>query len=189
MIEIVAGTNRPGSKTIQLAQIIRGLYDLAGAPAQILDLAALPVEIFQPASYKTKPAAFAPFQERILACKGIHMVVPEYNGSFPGALKYFIDMLKFPESLEHRPIAYTGLADGLWGGFRAVEQLQMVCNYRNAYGLPERVWFPHIGKKMQDNRITDEFLFGLLRDQVERFIKFANHHEKEAVHSIPNKSA
>lgn len=107
------------------------------------------------------------------------MVVPEYNGSFPGALKYFIDMLKFPESLEHRPIAYTGLADGLWGGFRAVEQLQMVCNCRNAYGLPERVWFPHIGKKMQDNRITDEFLFGLLRDQVERFIKFANHHEKK----------
>ncbi|MCE9597819.1 MAG: NAD(P)H-dependent oxidoreductase [Spirochaetia bacterium] len=189
MIEIVSGTNRPDSKTIKLARIIRQLYIDSGVEAQILDLVDLPPEIFLPESYKKKPEAFMALQERILVCRGVHIVVPEYNGSFPGALKYFIDMLKFPECLEHRAVAFTGLADGLWGGIRAVEQMQMVFNYRNAYCLPERVWFPQIGKKLTEDAtaINDDFQFSLLKDQVKRFIAFSDRNAGEAATVIKGK--
>ena len=56
-----------------------------------------------------------PEQQRVLDAAGLHIITPEYNGSFPGVLKYFIDMLKFPESFVEKPVAFTGEAAGLWG--------------------------------------------------------------------------
>lgn len=185
MIEIISGTNRPRAKTRILSGMIERLYRAQGAAAQVLDLIDMPPEIYAPEAYKNKPAAFLPFQERVLAADGLHVVVPEYNGSFPGALKYFIDMLKFPECFEHKPVTFTGLADGVWGGLRAVEQLQMVFNYRNAYMLPERVWFPRFKRIVDENEnITDELLRTLLEDQVKRFIRFAGTHGAEAARFI-----
>ena len=174
MIEVIAGTNRPGSATLKVANIIANIYKELGAEARVLDLQELPLSLYAPAAYGEKPAAFAPFQERILAADGMHVVVPEYNGSYPGVLKYFIDMLAFPASFEHRCVAYTGVAAGIWGGFRAVEQLQMVYGYRNAYSLPERVWFTAIHKKLSADgtAITDEFGAKLQRAQCEQFIDF-----------------
>lgn len=185
MIEVIAGTNRPGSNTLKVAGIIAGLYEEAGQEVRILDVAELPAEIYDPASYGRKPAAFAPYQERVLKSKGLHVVTPEYNGSFPGALKYFIDMLKFPESFEHRPVAYTGLAAGQWGGIRSVEQLQLVFGYRNAYNLPERVWIPGIGGKLSEDgaAITDETTARKLREQVDHFIAFVRRNEGIAASS------
>jgi len=58
----------------------------------------------------------------VLMAAGLHVVLPEYNGSYPGVLKYFIDMLKFPESFENKPAAFVGVANGQWGALRAVEQ-------------------------------------------------------------------
>lgn len=174
MIEVIAGTNRPGSNTLKVARIIAEHYRAAGVAVQILDLQAMPPEIFNPSSYGEKPASFAAISDRILRAEGLHVVTPEYNGSFPGVLKYFIDMLKFPESFEHRCVAFTGHGAGMWGAFRAVEQLQMIFGYRNAYILPERVWMPGIGKLLSPDgsKITDPTVAGLLENQTKLFAEF-----------------
>ncbi len=174
MIEIVAGTNRPGSNTLKLSKVIEGFYRDAGTQVQILSLEELPPEVFNPASYANKPVTFQPLCERILRADGIHFVIPEYNGSFPGVLKYFIDMLKFPESFEHRPMAFTGLSAGVWGAFRAVEQFQLICGYRNAYILPERVWIPGINScwRKEGEGLLDEGLVERLRSQTALFVEF-----------------
>ncbi len=174
MIEIIAGTNRPESNSLRLSRVIEGLYRDLGAPVRILSLEGLPSEIFNPGSYATKPISFQPFCERILNAEGLHFVVPEYNGSFPGVLKYFIDMLKFPESFEHRPMAFTGLSAGVWGALRAVEQLQMICGYRNAYIFPERVWIPGINScwKEKGEGLLDEGLVERLKTQASLFLEF-----------------
>lgn len=61
-------------------------------------------------------------------------------------LKYFIDMLPFPESFEHRPVCFVGLAVGMWGALRPVEHLQAIFGYRNAYVFPDPVFMPGINK-------------------------------------------
>src|SRR5262245_23280131 len=131
MIAILSGTNRPGSNTRKVAQQVIELYQEARIPFEVIDLAKLPLEVFLPSSYAEKPAAFAPFAEAVLRSSGIHVVTPEYNGSVPGVMKYFIDLLKFPESFEQRPVCFTGLAAGMWGALRPVEQLQAIFGYRN----------------------------------------------------------
>lgn len=156
MITLIVGTNRPGSNTRKVAGHIEEIYAGLKVPLRVLDLAALPPEIFSPASYAEKPNAFQPFADAVLQAAGLVVVTPEYNGSMPGVLKYFIDMLKFPESFDRRPVCLVGLSAGTWGALRPVEQLQQIFNYRNAHIYPERVFLPSVRDLLDDaGRLKD----------------------------------
>ncbi len=174
MITIVIGTNRPGSNTANVARAIEAIHRAAGREVAVVDLAELPPALFAPESYAKKPAAFRPFVDRILAASGLVIVTPEYNGGMPGVLKYFIDMLPFPESFEGRPVCFVGVAAGRWGALRPVEQLQAVFGYRNAHLFPERVFVPGVGDVIDDDgRLVDEALLARLTAQAEGFAGFA----------------
>src|SRR3984957_20059123 len=174
MIILIVGTNRPGSNTRKVAAQLEEIYAGLKVPLQVLDLAKLPQEIFSPTSYAEKPKSFLPFADAILKSDGLHVVTPEYNGSVPGVLKYFIDMLKFPESFEQKPVCFTGLAAGIWGALRPVEQLQAIFGYRNAHLFPVRVFMPRIYDLLDDDgKIKDAELRERLQAQAAGFAKFA----------------
>lgn len=174
MIVIISGTNRPGSNTRKVTTHVEALYKKLGVQTQLLDLAMLPPEIFAPTSYAEKPASFTKFTDSILAADGLVIVTPEYNGGMPGVLKYFIDMLPFPESFEQRPVCFIGLAMGLWGALRPVEQLQAIFGYRNALIYPERVFMPGIGKLLDaTGQFTNPDLPTRLEKQAAGFVDFA----------------
>jgi NAD(P)H-dependent FMN reductase len=173
MIVIISGTNRPGSNTRKVAARVEAAYNTHGVKPALLDLADLPPEIFSPTSYAAKPAAFSRFTAAVLAADGLVVVTPEYNGSLPGILKYFIDMLPFPESFERRPVCFVGLAAGMWGALRPVEQLQAIFGYRNALIFPERVFMPGIGKLLDESgRFTSPEMQQRLEKQAGGFISF-----------------
>jgi NAD(P)H-dependent FMN reductase len=173
MLTLIVGTNRPGSNTRKVARQVEEIYASLEVPLRVLDLVNLPPEIFSPASYREKPKAFQPFADAILQSSGLVVVTPEYNGGMPGILKYFIDMLKFPESFENRPVCFVGLGAGMWGALRPVEQLQMIFGYRYAYLYPERVFLPKINEVLNaDGRLTDPEILDRLRTQAEGFIEF-----------------
>ena len=172
-LTVISGTNRPGSNARKIAGHIAALYAGLGEPVELLDLAELPPEIFLPAAYAKKPAGFARFSEAILASDGVHLVTPEYNGGVPGVLKYFIDMLPFPEAFERRPVAFTGLSAGRWGALRPVEQLAAIFSYRNAHLYPERVFLPGIGEQLSPKgRLTNEDSLQRLNAQAAGFVDF-----------------
>jgi chromate reductase len=173
MISMIVGTNRPGSNTRKIAAQLEEIYAGLKVPLRVIDLAQLPPEIFSPASYAEKPKSFQPFADAVLQSDGLHVVTPEYNGGIPGILKYFIDMLKFPESFERRPVCFTGLAAGIWGALRPVEQLQTIFGYRNAYLYPERVFLPQINNLLDaSGRLKDAELSGSLKAQADGFTDF-----------------
>ena len=179
MITMIVGTNRPGSNTRKVARHVEEIYAELKTPLHVIDLAKLPQEIFLPTSYAQKPAAFAPFADAILKSTGLVVVSPEYNGGIPGVLKYFIDMLKFPESFEKRPVCFIGVAAGIWGALRPVEQLQLIFGYRNAYIFPERVFIPQINSVWDaQDRLNNPDLHGRIKTQAEGFIEFVKHFHK-----------
>ena len=174
-IVLICGTNRPGSNTSIITAHLDAIYRALGQPVQILDLGTLPPDVFLPTSYAEKPASFKPFSDAVLAAEGLHIVTPEYNGGIPGVLKYFIDLLKFPESFERKPVAFTGLAAGMWGALRPVEQLQAIFGYRNAHLYPERVFIPGVFNHLTpEGRVGNEETLGRLRSQAEGFLKFVD---------------
>jgi chromate reductase len=173
-ILLISGTNRSGSNSMKIAKIIEGHYRKASVPVSLLGMDELPGEVFRPDAYMNKPPAMVELQRRVLDSHGLHVVTAEYNGSFPGVLKYFIDMLKFPESFDRKPVAFVGVANGMWGGLRAVEQLQMVFGYRNAHIYPDRVFIPMAKNVLSaDGQLTDPALNERLAKQVIGFAKFA----------------
>ncbi len=170
---MIVGTNRPDSNTRKVAKLVEEIYMELKTPLHILDLAKLPPEIFHPSSYAEKPASFKPFADGVLASSGLVIVTPEYNGSMPGVLKYFIDMLKFPESFERRPVCFVGLSAGMWGALRPIEQLQQIFAYRNAYLYPERVFMPGINGLLDEGgQFNDPDILKRLKSQADNFIDF-----------------
>jgi NAD(P)H-dependent FMN reductase len=173
MITLISGTNRPESNTLKMAHIVGGILDRHGEDVSLIDLHELPEELFVPASYATKPAAFEPFQKAILETDGIFTIVPEYNGAFPGVLKYFIDMLRFPESLYEKPAGFIGISAGQWGAIRAVEQLEMVFQYRHAHLFGRRCFLPNITRAFDgEGGLADKDLAARVEKTVTGFADF-----------------
>jgi NAD(P)H-dependent FMN reductase len=174
MISVISGSIRKGNNSIKLARHIAGLYENLKEEVAVLDLQKLPPETFTEEAYGEKPDSLkTDFIDKVLASDGLVVIVPEYNGSYAGVLKHFIDLLPFPESFDCRPVAFVGLAGGYYGGLRAVEQLQMVFAYRNAHLFNRRVFIPSIyGTLDEDGEITDADLKERLALQAEKFLAF-----------------
>ena len=179
MIEIVAGTDRRGSRTSQVAGLIHGYFQELKVSSEILDLASLPMEHLHTARYDQKELkAMTAAVDRINKAEGLMMIIPEYNGSFPGALKHFIDHWKFPDSFEGRPVSFIGLG-GRFGGLRAVEQMQQVFSYRDAFMFPQRTFLTNVQNSMKDGQLQDAFAVELLKKQTAGFAKFIRALESE----------
>ncbi len=180
MITIVAGTNRPQSRTLSIARTIAGIYQDIPVESRLLDLARLPAEIFDPGSYQKKPDSFMPFSRAVLSSRGLVVVTPEYNGSFPGALKYFIDMLPFPESFQGRPVCFVGLAAGAWGALRPVEQLSQIFAYRKAVVCPARVLIPSVAESLDSRgQLSSPEMLERLEAQAREFDSFSRRNYQE----------
>ena len=175
-ITLVAGTNRPQSMTRRVTQHIHSeLTQLLSGQNSIetVDLLDLPSDAFLPKSYAAKPPSFAAFENLMLHTDGILFVIPEYNGGAPGALKYFIDLLPFPQCLKGKPCSFVGLSSGRFGALRAVEQIEAVCHYRNAILFPERTFIPFAEKALTTDGVPiDEGTKKVLRQQLEHFVAF-----------------
>ncbi len=183
MIYLISGTDRDDSYTRKVTDLILSLYQQQGTEAEIMDLRDWPADKVQGGYYKKLPTEAQEWVDRLGAAEGIHVVVPEYNGSMPGALKNFIDYWKYPETFEHRPVAFVGLG-GRFGGLRPVEHLQQVFGYRNAYQLPERIFLMGISKALTDGKISDPFVAGLVEAQVKAFPLFIKALKDAGLHTL-----
>ncbi|MEY4615955.1 MAG: hypothetical protein RJB66_915 [Pseudomonadota bacterium] len=178
---ILVGTNRPNSNSRKIADVIQSMYKEQNEEVEILDLKDLPLHELKGEFYgKTLPESVAHWIKKINESEGLIVVVPEYNGSMPGALKYFIDFWSYPDSFEHRPVCFVGLG-GMFGGLRPVEHLQQVFGYRNSFIFPDRVFLINVWKHLTaQGELTDKVASDLLKSQVLGFQAFcrALHSEK-----------
>lgn len=172
-LNIISGTDRPNSNAMRVSQYLADRYRAAGAVPGITDLRNFPVEHVSGGKYGEDIPEVEQFLEPIINSDGLVIVVPEYNGGYPGILKLMIDYMPFPRALDKKPIAFVGEATGAFGALRAVEQLQMVVGYRNAHVFPERVFIPRIHENFDPERgISDPAQQELLNSQIENFVSF-----------------
>lgn len=173
MITIISGTNRPDSNSLKLAGYYSKRFAEKGAEAQVLSLTGLPSDFITADMFGKRSPAFAPFQEIITNTEKFVFVIPEYNGSFPGILKTFVDACKFPDSFFKKKAALVGHSTGKYGNIRGVDHFTGVCNYMRLYVLPLRIHIPNIVQEFDESgslfkadtvRFTDE--------QIVEFIDF-----------------
>ena len=172
-IALVIGTNRKGSLSSRLGAIVAEQHRSLGAEVDVIDLAeVLQADFVSPTAYKEPSEAIIAGTDRFLDSDGVVFIVPEYNGSYPGALKLFIDMLPYPAGFDHRPCAFVGLAAGQFASLRAVEHFQQVAGYRNAFQYPRRVLIAGSFQQFDENGLKDEDLVKRLETQSAGFQDF-----------------
>lgn len=172
-ITILSCTDRPGSWALKISKHVAELYKSIDVKSKVISLEDYPLADVVGGKYGKKIPSIITFNKKVLATDGLVFVIPEYNGSFPGILKLFVDYLPFPEAFEKLPMAFIGEASGVFGGLRSVEQFQMIANYRNALQFPERVFIPKVNKEFNpENGLEDPFKEMLLNNQIKNFTQF-----------------
>ena len=183
MKHIIVGTNRPESRSLELAQIVQERYKSLGEDVEIINLQDLPLNKLTGQEYgDNKPKELLELTSKIDSSDGLIVIVPEYNGSFPGALKLFIDHMSFPLAFERRPVSFIGLG-GRFGGLRPVEHLQQVFGYRNAFIYPFRVFMINVWNDLKNGEIQDPDLMNLITEQAEGFQKFCTALKSQKLHA------
>jgi chromate reductase len=183
-ITIISGTDRPNSNALRVATFVQRKLTSLGVLSQVIDLQDFPLQDVIGGNYGKKIPSIESFNEPILNSDGIIMVIPEYNGSFPGIFKLFIDYLPFPGAFKGMPIAFIGEASGTFGALRAVEQAQMVAAYRNAFLFPERVFITRVNENFDSETGLKVPLQAQLMDEMIK--NFADFVEQRRLTTVNN---
>lgn len=173
MITIISSTNRPGSSTLKLAQYYQKRLQEKGVEAGVLSLSQLPPNLIETDLYGKRSAEFEPIQDIITKTQKFIFVIPEYNGSFPGVLKVFMDACSFPESFYEKKAALVGVSSGKYGNIRGIDHFTGICNYMHLHVLPLKIHIPSIHKEMDAK--GDLFKEDTLRftdEQIDKFVKY-----------------
>lgn len=171
IIEIISCTNRPESRTKKIAGFYAALLAAEhGLKADVLSLCELPHDFVFTSIYgdaKMVDPAFTALRERVARAEAIVFVLPEYNGSFPGVLKAFIDGLHWPSDLADKPVAMLSLSAGTMGGALAMSHLTDVMHYYGAMVLPTKPRLPRVQLMMdkETGEITDGYHLEIIRLQ------------------------
>ncbi|MDX5419317.1 MAG: NAD(P)H-dependent oxidoreductase [Hymenobacteraceae bacterium] len=174
MITIITGTNRPTSNSRAVANLYARLLQQRDAAYQILDLADLPADFTSSALYDNigTNEAFNKLSSMIGESDKFVFIVPEYNGSFPGVLKAFIDGLAYPNTFRNKKAALVGLSSGVQGSGLAMSHLTDIFNYLGMHVLALKPRLAQIEKNFDGTAITNELYLELLNQQIDQFLHF-----------------
>ncbi|MCW8195961.1 NAD(P)H-dependent oxidoreductase [Proteobacteria bacterium 005FR1] len=143
------------SNTIHLAVILGNVREgrladrIAAWLAEQLDARSeLTFTVIDPASQPTA----AEFRSELDRADAIVVVTPEYNHSFPGALKTLIDSAK--KEWFTKPVGFVSYG-GMAGGSRAVEQLRQVFAELHAPTMRDIVSFINAGEQFASGKLLD----------------------------------
>ena len=176
MILIISGTNRKHSRSRAIAEIYSAILRKDGFDNEILDLNILPRDFIFSALYEnalTHPE-FNDLQEKIDRIDKIVFVISEYNGSFPGALKAFMDGLRYPDTFTGKKGALVGFSSNAQGAPLALSHMTDILHHLGMILLPDKPKLPFIEDILdeQKGRLTSPFYHDLLVQQAKAFKEF-----------------
>ncbi len=171
---IVCGTNRKNSVSKIISGIYQNLLQEHGITAEVIDLAELPSDFTHSALYENagKNDDFNIYRAKMLEAQKYVFIVPEYNGSFPGVLKAFIDGLQFPNTFPDKKCALVGLSSGVQGAGLALSHLTDIFNYCGMNVMALKPKLARIEENMTAEEIDNALYKELLEQQVEKLIRF-----------------
>jgi chromate reductase len=174
MISIIIGTNRQRSLSKQVGINYQNLLKKLGQESQIIDLVTLPEDFTFSALYQNsgKNEAFNAFQKIVDETQKFVFIVPEYNGSFPGVLKTFLDGLRYPDSFNNKKAALVGISAGVLGNAVGLGHLNDILSYMGTDVLGLRMKFGNIKAHFDGEEFTFDAYRNFLEKQAQALIEF-----------------
>lgn len=173
MITIISGTNRPHNNTLKVAKYYQNQLAQKGLETYLLNLEDLPANLIASNLYGKLNSEFEKLQKIVTETSKFLFVIPEYNGSFPGILKLFIDTCAFPESFYNKKACLVGISSGKYGNIRGIDHFNGVCAYLHLHVMPLRLHIANIKSELNENdSFFKEDTIRFTNDQIEKFIAY-----------------
>jgi chromate reductase len=173
MITVINATNRPDNKTRVVVDAYKQLLEESGAETGVFDMATLPADFIFSSSYGKKTAEMdSIIQKHIDQANRFIIISPEYNGSYPGIFKAFIDAVH-PKHFYGKKAALVGVSTGRAGNLRGMDHLTDVLHHLGVEVLSDKVPISNLdGLITVPGKFDDEETLQVLRRQIRRFLNF-----------------
>ena len=173
MITVICGTNRPSNETQIFAKHFMNVLAEKQQHAKYLGLENLPLDFaFNNAVFGVENLILENIvDEFIVPSEKLIFISPEYNGSYPGALKAFLDSF-FPKQIAGKKAALVGVSSGRAGNLRGMDHLTGVLNYLKVTVMPNKLPISRIYELVKDNKIEDEATKKTIEQQLNELIDF-----------------
>ena len=173
MITVICTTNRPNSNTMKVALEYTRLLQHSGADAQVMDIGDVKPQWIQDSSFgASTPEMEAIVSKYVRKANKLVFIVPEYNGSFPGIIKYFMDACDHGE-WANKKVAMVGVASGRSGNLRGLDQLTGIFHYLGSAVFWKKVYISQVGQTMDTaGTLTDEVALRELNQQINGFLSY-----------------
>jgi NAD(P)H-dependent FMN reductase len=138
-IPVLLGTTRPKRESIKAARLVekvgKGIDEIE---VQLVD----PLDYRFPFDGNDPENKDPKYTELTAKADGFFIVTPEYNHSFPGTLKRMLDSEL--SNYIHKPVAFAGVSNGIFGGARAIEALVNTVREMGMAVTFSDVYFPQV---------------------------------------------
>ena len=172
MITVISGTNRSNSNSLKVSKTCLEILLAMNIKAQMFSLENLPKGFLNPNMFEQKAPGFDDLvYKNIHAADRLLFVVPEYHGSFPGALKVFMDALSSKDVADKKAMI-VGVASGHAGGLRPLSHFTDVLHHLRVEVFSRKPKLSHVEKILGKNGVIDEAVVSNLKSQIQLFMRF-----------------
>ena len=115
-------------------------------------------------------------EEVMIPAEKFLVISPEYNGSFPGVLKLFLDACSIHEyqsTFKGKKAGLVGIATGRAGNLRGMDHLATVFNHVGTEVMANKLPISKIEEFMDNKgKIVDKEALALMESYVDDFLKY-----------------
>ena len=166
MITIISGSSRQDNNTKKIALEYQRLLKQKNIEATVLALDDIPMTERNPAFIKIEKELLEPAERFII-------IMPEYNGSYPGILKLMIDNTVVSKVWWYKKVLLTGVSTGRAGNLRGMEHLSGSLLHMKMLVHYNRLPISLVDKLMNTvGQFSDEPTLKAVNTQLDEFLDF-----------------
>lgn len=166
MITVIAGTNRKDSMTLKVATLYHRLLAEKHDNVQLLNLEGKAV-------WERGDEMKQIEQDLLIPTEKFVLVMPEYNGSFPGILKLMMDNSDIRKVWWYKKVMMVGVADGRAGNLRGLDHMTNILHYMRMHILYNKIPISRINEEIGENgEVLKPATLQAIETQIDEFLKF-----------------
>ncbi|MBC7410870.1 MAG: NAD(P)H-dependent oxidoreductase [Bacteroidia bacterium] len=174
MITIINGTHRTDNRTQVFSKACLEILNYEHKTTQVnyLTLEKLQANhILDNMFGKRSPEFQTLIDTYITPAQKFIFLIPEYNGSYPGILKLFIDSIP-PSMFKGKKACVIGVSEGKAGCLMGIDHLTVTLNHIGVTTLAQRQPFSNMSSLITNDVVSDESTLTVLKQLMTNFVSF-----------------
>lgn len=173
MITLICATHRPKNQTRRVVEKYAEILEGLNQEVATLDMDELPEEFMVKNTFGTPEHSLDKIvEDKIRPAEKFVIIAPEYNGSYPGLFKVFLDAVA-PREWRGKKVALVGVATGRAGNLRGMDHLTDVLHYLRAEVFSLKIPISRFDDLVDEQgHLADAETLSVLEDQATQFLEF-----------------